>query len=434
MKYICYIIFITIFNTISLSNSLSKEKSFMTLFNDIQNQDNWIEELNTLAVLEQPIYAGKLPSLTHIIPLMRAYPVLQTLPYLSFYDEYTPIQKLELLAKELNIPQLYLKNDGIIKSHYTGNKRRKLEFELARALTHHASAIITFGCVGSNHAVATSEYSLLLGLQTVCFLQPQPSSHVVRKNLLLHCFNNTELHLFSDTDLIKVATLYTWYEYKNRYGTYPYIIPKGASTSLGGIGFVNAAFELKEQINNKLLPEPDYIYIACGGVESAASAAGLLLGCKAAGLQCVIRAIAVEPEIAVNECKNKILKLFNSMNKLLHQIDPTFALYELKIDDIYVDLRFTGSAYGQFTHAGVEAQRLIKDLENITLEGTYTAKTFAALQADAQAHKLDDKIILFWNSYCGNDFKERLATADYKKLPVCFHQYFEEDVQELDRI
>jgi len=73
-----------------------------------------------------------------------------------------------------------------------------------------------------------------------------------------------------------------------------YFIPTGGSTPLGALGFVNAAFELKEQIDAGILPMPDYIYVACGSVGTTV---GLLLGCKAAQLPIKIIAVAVEPKI-----------------------------------------------------------------------------------------------------------------------------------------
>lgn len=41
-------------------------------------------------------------------------------------------------------------------------------------------------------------------------------------------------------------------------------MPSGGSSPIGTIGYVNAAFELKDQIDKKIIPEPDLIYIPLG--------------------------------------------------------------------------------------------------------------------------------------------------------------------------
>ena len=48
----------------------------------------------------------------------------------------------------------------------------------------------------------------------------------------------------------------------------------GTGSSLGTIGFVNAIFELKTQIDEGIVPEPDAIFIPGG---STGSAAGLIV-------------------------------------------------------------------------------------------------------------------------------------------------------------
>ena len=411
--------------------SIEPEK-LLSLFSSSSTTNDWIEELNSIGACTQPLQ--ELPQETNTLPLFDYYPGLQKLPHISLCTLPTPIKKLNDAGSLLQLPELYVKDDSVLGfPHYSGNKPRKLEFELARALMHGASAIVTFGCVGSNHAVATSEYARLLGMECLCMLQPELNSHDVRNTLLLHSVLGTQLHYYPNSAIRKIGTLCTWLEYKNKYGTYPYVIPTGGSTPLGVVGFVNAAFELKEQIDAGIIPKPDCIYLACGNTVSGATTAGLLLGCKAANLSIHIRPIAVEPEDYPGQTKNTITTLFKTTNALLHSIDSQFPLYELTKDDYSIDLRFTGIEYALFTPEGMHAKQLMHHAEAITLDGVYTAKAFAAVIADAQQGILNNKKVLFWNTYSSFDTK-RIQDIDYKELPVCFHAYFEEEVQELDRM
>ena len=101
-----------------------------------------------------------------------------------------------------------------------------------------------------------------------------------------------------------------------------------------------------------------------------------------------------------------------------------------------MDIRhgFFGKQYALFTEKGMEAIEEIKRYEGVQLEGTYTGKAFAALIDDAAKKELGDKIVLFWNTHNSIDFSVVIKTIDYKQLPRCFHHYFVEDVQCLDRL
>ena len=63
---------------------------------------------------------------------------------------------------------------------YGGNKVRKLEFLLAQAIQENAQGVITFGCVGTNHGLATACYAQQLGLDCVLMVTPQPNSPVLQ--------------------------------------------------------------------------------------------------------------------------------------------------------------------------------------------------------------------------------------------------------------
>jgi 1-aminocyclopropane-1-carboxylate deaminase/D-cysteine desulfhydrase-like pyridoxal-dependent ACC family enzyme len=97
-------------------------------------------------------------------PLFFAYQLLsKSLPCIELGDLPTPISQLTSLESFFhNRIRLYQKNDGLtgkiengIRS-FGGNKIRKLEFLLADALAHEAQSIMTYGCIGSNHVVATA--------------------------------------------------------------------------------------------------------------------------------------------------------------------------------------------------------------------------------------------------------------------------------------
>jgi D-cysteine desulfhydrase len=227
--------------------------------------------------------------------------------------------------------------------------------------------------------------------------------------------------------LVYLATIYQLLRCRLKNGRFPKLIPPGGSSPLGVIGFVNAALELKEQIANSEMPEPEYIYVACG---TMGTAAGLILGLRAAKLNCREVSVRVTSEKFVNTMG--MIKLINKTNSLIHSLDDSFPVFEFSKSDIDIRDDYFGKQYALFTREGMDAVSLIKDLERINLEGTYTGKTLAALIDDAKSGRLGSSTVLFWNTLNSRDFSDALSNLDYHDLPRCFHKYFEEEVQPLD--
>ncbi|MBN1763058.1 MAG: pyridoxal-phosphate dependent enzyme [Methanomicrobia archaeon] len=365
-----------------------------------------------------------------MIPLLEQYPLLaEKLPYVSLGEFPTPVAKLHRLGEDIGVENLYLKRDDVSGKLYGGNKTRKLEFILGHALRTDAKAVFAFGFAGSNHAVATAIYAQQVGLKSISMLMPQPNAQYVRRNLLMSHYCGAELHQHRNVPLVIMGTFYQILRHKLRYGYSPQVIPPGGSSPLGATGFVNAAFELKEQIMSGELPEPDRIYVALG---TTGTAVGLMLGLKAANLKSRVISVRVADEQFANV--RKMVTLFHETNSFLCSLDPSFPAFKISEKDIAITHDFFGERYALFTEEGMEAVTRMEKEEGITLDGTYTGKAVAALIADAQKHVLRDQIVLFWNTYNSRDFSNALSTVDYRQLPRCFHRYFEEEVQPLDRL
>jgi 1-aminocyclopropane-1-carboxylate deaminase/D-cysteine desulfhydrase-like pyridoxal-dependent ACC family enzyme len=364
-----------------------------------------------------------------MIPLFEHYPPLgHRLPYVPLGEFPTPVQMLQHLGKDMGLNHLYIKRDDLSGKVYGGNKTRKLEFLLGNALSTKAKEVLTFGYAGSNHCLATAIYAQQVGLRSISMLMPQPNAHYVRRNLLMSHYCGAELHQYRNIPLVGLGTIYQFPRHGLKRGRFPLFIPAGGSSSLGAVGFVNAAFELKEQIAKGEIPEPDYIYVASG---TTGTAVGLMLGLRAASLKSWVISVRVANEQFANA--RKMTKLFRETNSSLHSLDPSFPKFELCEKDIDLRHGFFGQQYALFTKEGMEAVTRVEKTEGIKLEGTYTGKAFAGLIDDVGKRDLRDKVVLFWQTYNSRDFSDAIATVDYHQLPRCFHRYFEEDVQPLDR-
>ena len=98
----------------------------------------------------------------------------------------------------------------------------------------------------------------------------------------------------------------------------PYLIPTGGSSPVGAVGFVNAGFELKGAIDAGHLGEPKTVFVPLG---TMGTAAGLLLGLRAAGLSTRLVGVRVTPSTLADP--EKFQALYCKTNELLRMLDPS---------------------------------------------------------------------------------------------------------------
>lgn len=386
-----------------------------------------MEMRSSIVLLVLALFSNAYP-----IPLFKKFPELKdALAYINFANLPTPIHRCYNLEKKLNHSQIFIKRDDLTgkENLYGGNKVRKLEFLLADAIKHGAKKIITFGCVGTNHGLATACYAHHLGLDCHLMLKHQPNSPVVRQNLLLDHYFKATIEIFHNNQERKIELDKILQQEKN-----VYFFPTGGSVPLGALGYVNAAFELKKQIQEGVVPEPDFIYLPVG---SCGTTAGLLLGLSVAKIKSKVVAVAVEPEEKVDEFYNTTKNLFIETNKLLKTYSHQIPIFEFPEEKLIINKDFCGIEYGLWLRTVDDAARLMKNEEEINLEGTYSAKSVAALMNDIKNNKqTNGEVILLWNTYCGLNFSHLIDTIDYKELNPEVHVYFENaqlvDIQKIN--
>jgi len=353
--------------------------------------------------------------------LFSRYPHLVTqLPFIKLGQLPTPVSRLDALQRELrphlDDGHLWVKRDDISAADYGGNKIRKLEFLLAEAKQQGCSSVLTFGGLGSNHALATSLNCRRLGLHCIAILTPEPATAAVRRTLLYHQLLGTQ---------IEVATRYALAREiadearKDRGPDAVYEIPFGGSSWMGATGFVNAAFELADQVATGQCPEPDVIYLGCG---TAGSTAGLALGLQLAGLKSRIEAIQVTPDSI--QPARLYQTLFEETAAELQRLDPAITLQGLDVAAVKVRGDQLGEGYAIPTPAAREAAELAERNEQMPVSLTYTAKALAALIADARAGLLAGKRVLFWNTYNSRPYPPLPDDDGWKGLPESLHALF----------
>lgn len=383
------------------------------------------------ATENRSLYGGGSDSMTiqETLPILRDYPKLKAeIPYVSLATLPTPVERLQEIGDTIGLGRLYIKRDDLSGAVYGSNKVRKLEFLFGEILRTKAKEVITFGFAGSNHALATAIYARQLGLKSASLLLPQANAHYVRRNLLAGHFYNARLCSYRNIPLLCLGIVGQFCRGTLVDGAFPRFIPAGGSSPLGIVAYVNAALELRDQIAEGVLPEPELIYVPLG---SMGTSAGLILGLKAAGLKTrVIPVRVIEERMA---SPKKMLQLIRKTVTLLRSHDPTFPNINISKDDLLIRNDCMGEGYAHFTQEGMVAAQLVGRTTGIPLNGTYSAKAFAALMNDAESRSLADQTVLYWNTYNSRDLTKATTGIDYRRLPKAFHRYFEEDVQPLDK-
>ena len=366
---------------------------------------------------KKPILFDIYPELEGKVPWI---PLLTNLP--------SKVERLKELEKHLKLEggEIYIKRDDKVHNTYGGNKPRKFEFILGEALKKKKEGIITLGGIGTNHGLACAIITKELGLKCELFLSLQPLTWHVQRSLLLYDFFGAKLHFTKSFEIgVLKSLLFRLFHpkyYLMSIGGSPIL---GFGTPLGSVGFINALFELKKQMDEGLLPVPDIIFVPAG---SSGTSAGLTAGCKLLGLKTKVYAVKVSQDIVVNP--KAIIKIAKKAIKYLKKRDKSVNNVEIFEDDFKIIKGYLGSGYGVKTVKGQNAVDLIYELEgkklDFKLETTYTGKTMAAMLEFLEREENKSKNVLFWNTYNSNDLDNYLKETKfiYQKLPKKFHKFY----------
>lgn len=295
----------------------------------------------------------------------------------------TPTDEMSRLRSALGGgPRLFVKRDDAIPFAFGGNKVRKLELVGAEALAAGADTLVTVGGVQSNHARATAAAAAKLGLHCLLIINGQPPERLAA-NALLDALLGAEVEYIASREDRAPATQAALARLRQQ-GRTPYLVPLGASTPVGALGFVRAIGEMLQQVS-----APDVIVHASS---SGGTQAGLVAGCALYGLP--TRVIGVSADDPASHIADKVRDIVAGIGELVSANVEFAAATAVVVDD-----GFVGEGYGIPTDASREAQRLLARNEAIFVDHTYTAKALAAMIAYIRAGRFrDDETVLFWHT------------------------------------
>ena len=310
---------------------------------------------------------------------------LGSFPTLSLVPVPSLVEPMPRLAAQIGAApsSLLIKRDDAIAFGFGGNKVRKLTFVAARAKAEGADTLITAGGVQSNHARATAAAAAKLGMRAILVANgaapARPTANALLDRLLGAEVVYVPLRDDRGPKMVEIA------DRLRAEGHRPHVIPIGASTPLGALGYVLAVAELLDQ-----MPPPD---VVIHSTSSGGTQAGLVAGSRVLGLS--TRIIGISADDPASALESQVAGLVQGIGELLG-IDPATLIGPPAIE---VDDRFVGGGYGIATDASREAIDLAARTEAIFLDPTYTAKAMAGLIAYVREKKFDPKqTVLFWHT------------------------------------
>lgn len=310
---------------------------------------------------------------------------LMSLPIIPLAPHPTPVDDLTRLRAALGprAPRILMKRDDLLSFAMGGNKVRKLQAVGAEARAAGADVLITCGGVQSNHARVTAAAGAALGLRVVLVLNGEPASKPTANALLDRLFG-AEIRYVPSREA-RAPMMETVAAEARAAGRRPFVVPIGASTPTGALGFARGVAELAAAGHR---PGTIISSTSSGGTQ-----AGLIAGAALLGLETQVIGISADDPAAslartIGDLLDGMADRLGAKPASLHRDRP-----------IDVDDRFVGAGYGVPTPESTEALELVARTEGVVLDPVYTAKAMAGLIARVRAGAFSsDDIVLFWHT------------------------------------
>jgi len=286
----------------------------------------------------------------------------------------SPVHRLDRLTSHLGGAALWAKRDDCNSGlAYGGNKTRKLEYLVADALAEGCDTLVSIGGVQSNHTRQVAAVAARTGMGCVLVQE----SWVDWPDVTYDRVGNIQLSriMGADVRLVKAGFSIGFKESWERAladveaaGRKPYAIPAGASDHrLGGLGFVNWAFEVEAQER-----ELDVFFdtiVVCSVTGS--TQAGMIAGF--AGQERERRVIGIDGSAKPAETRDQVARIARNTAGLIG------LGRDLREDEVVLNDRYHAGTYGIPDERTLEAIRLAGRMEGMITDPVYEGKSMAGM-------------------------------------------------------
>ncbi len=280
------------------------------------------------------------------------------------------LQHIDLPILNKHLVQLFIKRDDLIDPFVSGNKWRKLKYNLEMAQRSGRIGILTFGGPYSNHLVATAAASQEAGLCSVGIVRGGELNAQSNKTLRLCAALGMHLIFVSRKKYALRNERYYWEELLLEHPDH-LIIPEGGANYYGIIGC--------QEILNETPNDFDSVYVAQG---TTTTSIGILFS------------VAQKTSLHVVP----VLKGYDSigeMRALLNYSGIEPSLYEELLEKVLVCDEYHFGGYGKYSVELLDAMEEFFRQTTIPLDPIYTGKALYALMDRIRKGHHDGQRILF---------------------------------------
>ena len=247
--------------------------------------------------------------------------------------------------------ELFVKRDDLLHPLVSGNKWRKLKYNLLEAERLGCSRLVTFGGAFSNHLAAVAAAGQAFGFETVGVVRGEQAeplnptlAFAAKCGMVLHFTSRTDYREKSRTELLEILGIDA---------TDSLVLPDGGANSFALPGCREIVTETEQQLGHL----PDFFINACG---TGATLAGIATG------------IAERNSTALGISVLKGGFLQKEVEKLLAKSEIPNPQSAIVLDDFH----FGG--YAKWTSALIDFINDFKRKTGISLDPIYTGKAFFA--------------------------------------------------------
>jgi 1-aminocyclopropane-1-carboxylate deaminase len=307
----------------------------------------------------------------------------------------SPVHLLDRLSEHLGGARIWAKredcNCGLA---FGGNKTRKLEYIVPDVLASGADTLVSIGGYQSNHTRQVAAVGAKLGLKVRLVQErwvdwDEPANDKVG-NILLSRIMGADVRL--DPAGFDIGIRQSWQDALAEVeanGGKPYPIPAGASEHrLGGLGFVNWAYEVAQQEKELGVFFDTIVVCTVTGSTHAGMIAGFAALEDAGGRP--RRVIGIDASATIDKTRQQVARIARSTAEL------SGLGRDLREDEITVLEGWAGDRYGIPVDSTVDAIRLSGRLEGMIIDPVYEGKSMAGLIDLIRTGEIDkDSTVLY---------------------------------------
>jgi len=280
------------------------------------------------------------------------------------------LERIDMLCSKERRLNVFIKRDDLIHEEVSGNKWRKLKYNIKLCNSRKKEGILTFGGAFSNHLVATASACKETGIKAIGLVRGDELGRA-SNSTLQKCHSLGMQLVFVSREEYRLRNEKPYHESLSLdYPNY-HIVEEGGANYYGMIGCQEIMNEVKEPI--------DHVFVSQG---TSTTSCGILLSLNTDQLLHVIPAL-------------KGYKSLEEMKALIGKSGIETGWLNALLSQVEVLDEYHFGGYGKYTPELFEFIREFHKKTGIKLDPIYTGKAMFGMLSELKKSTYDNSSILF---------------------------------------